>query len=325
MIVDFHTHWYPEDYLKLVVSLGRKDLAGSRTQPPDLSPRVAEMDRLGVDKQVLSFVGLNVELDSAEAALQAARCLNDEYKSACDRHGGRFLAFGKAPLPFVDAAVQETIRCLDTLGCVGMALPASISGRVLDEASFDPFWAELDRRGSIAFVHPVGSDSCCHWGMGDYGLDALHGSPVQTALAATRLVFTGVTRRFPRIRFLFAQGGGTLPSRWHPLQRILTMGVSDHVPPFLSWTKKLDLDPADVMRDFRKLYFDTSLMDSPAQLGLCKETYGVERMVLGSDTNFGSLTGIITHIRESQVLTAAEKTLLLETNTAALLDPRPKA
>lgn len=322
MIVDFHTHWYPEEYLKLVVSLGRSDLQGARTQPPDLSPRVAEMDRLGVDKQVLSFVGLNVELPTPEASLQATRLLNDVYHSTCDRYNGRFMAFGKAPLPFVDVAIEETVRCLDILGCVGMALPCSISGQVLDDPSFDPFWQVLDQRSSIAFVHPVGGDSCCHWGMGEYGLDALFGSPMQTGLAATRLVFSGVTKRFPNIKFLFAQGGGNMVSRWHQLQRILALGVSGHVPPFLGWTKTLNLDPNDLMRDFRKLYYDTSLMDSPAQLALCKESYGAQRMVLGSDTAFGSLTGIITHIRDSEVLTAAEKTIILEKNTDALLNSR---
>jgi predicted TIM-barrel fold metal-dependent hydrolase len=318
MIVDFHTHWYPKAYLERLVALGRSDLAGARSQPPDFSARIEEMDRVGVAKQVLSFVGLNVELPEAQAAVEAARLLNDIYCETRAKYPGRVEAFGKAPLPFVDAAVAETVRCMDTLGCIGMALPASISGHVLDDPNFDPFWLELDQRAAIAFIHPVGGDSGTHWGMGEYGLDALFGSPMQTAIAATRLVFSGVTRRFPNIRFLLAQGGGVMPIRWHPLQRVLALGRSGHVPVFLDWTKALDLDPADLMHDFRLFYYDTSMMDSPATLALCKESFGANRMVLGSDTAFGSLTGIVEHIRGSEILSAQEKTTMLETNGMAL-------
>jgi len=44
----------------------------------------------------------------------------------------------------------------DTLGMRGVALGCSIARRPLDDPSFEPFWAELDRRGTVAFLHPVG-------------------------------------------------------------------------------------------------------------------------------------------------------------------------
>lgn len=319
MIVDFHTHWYPEAFFKRLALIGRPELANARTQPLDLSARVAEMDQVGVDRQVLSFVGLNVEMPERAGGVEAARLLNDLYRDARDRHPGRFDQFTKVPLPWVDEAVAEAVRGFDELGAVGVALPCSFSGHELDDPAFDPFWAELDARRTIAFIHPVGEDSRGHWGMNEYGLDAMFGSPMQIALAATRLVFSGVTKRFPNIKFLLAQGGGTLLSRWHAIETILNLGAKGHVPAFLGWTKELDLDAADPMLGFRSFFVDTAMMDTPATLMMCKETLGIDRVVLGSDMAFGSVAAIATYIRDSEVLSDAEKTLVLETNTSKLL------
>lgn len=321
MIVDFHTHWYPEAFFKRVAEIGRPELAKARTQANDLSARVDEMDSVGVDRQVLSFVGLNVEMADEPAAVESARLLNDLYRDARDRYPGRFDQLVKVPLPWVDAGIAEAVRGIDELGAVGVALPCSYSGHVLDDPAFDAFWAELDARGAIAFVHPVGEDSRGHWGMEQYGLDAMFGSPMQIGLAATRLVFSGVTKRFPNIKFLLAQGGGNLMSRWHAVESILTLGLSGHVPAFLGWTKTLDLDAADLMSGFRGFYFDSAMMDTPATLMLARETFGFDRMVVGSDTAFGSVAAIVNYVRGSEVLNDAEKTLILETNSARLLGP----
>ncbi len=40
---------------------------------------------------------------------------------------------------------------------VGIALGCSIAGYQLDDAAFEPFWQELDRRGAVIFLHPVGT------------------------------------------------------------------------------------------------------------------------------------------------------------------------
>jgi aminocarboxymuconate-semialdehyde decarboxylase len=60
------------------------------------------------------------------------------------------------PLPHADAALKELERCLDTLGIRGVTLGCSIAGRQIDDPSFEPFFAELDRRRTVLFLHPVG-------------------------------------------------------------------------------------------------------------------------------------------------------------------------
>lgn len=91
------------------------------------------------------------------------------------------------------------------------------------------------------------------------------------------------------------------------------------MPAFLGWTRDLDLDAADLMRGFRGFYIDTAMMDTPATLALCRETLGFDRLVLGSDTAFGSVAAITRYVRDSAALTAEEKTVILKANTAKLL------
>jgi hypothetical protein len=46
---------------------------------------------------------------------------------------------------------------LDKLGMVGVATTTEVSGKPLSDAASDRFFAKLDRRQAVLFVHPSGS------------------------------------------------------------------------------------------------------------------------------------------------------------------------
>ncbi len=304
MRIDVHSHLYPAEFLDLMVSLGREDLRRVHRQELDMADRVAAQDASGVDAQVLSFVGLNAVVDDPGGAAEAAQCLNDIYADVCARGAGRFLAFGTLPLPHVARAVEEVERALRSPTCVGVALPCSVSGVPLDDPRFDSLWAALDEQRTTVLIHPVGSDSGGHWGLDEWGLGAMLGSPMQIGIAACRLVFSGLSARYPRVRFILAQAGGFLPARWEAIENIvLRPGFAGHAPYMLGWVKDLDVDPDDPMARFRDFYYDTAgLHQTPTMLTLAQRTYGLDRLVLGSDALFGSLTGVVEFLTNSPVL-----------------------
>lgn len=327
MRIDVHAHYWPASYIDLLVEAGREDLRFAGRQRDDLDERLAEMDRVGVDVQLLSAIGLNTEVADAQAAARASRHINDLYVELGRRYGGRFGGFASVPLPYVPEAIAEADRALDELGLVGIALPCVVGGKPLDDPGYSAFWESLgSREGEVfVYVHPVGSDSRCHPGLTEFGLEMALGSTMQVAMAAMRVALSGLTQRHPNLQFVFALCGGVLPYLWERYERNLRRGIEMSAVAavgtgMFSWVADLGLDPADPMALFRRnLWFDTSVQDIPAALRLGKNTYGVDRMLLGSDAIFASLTEAVDTIRDSPDLTEDEKHRILDVNAQALL------
>lgn len=57
----------------------------------------------------------------------------------------------------MDAALAELDGALVLPGVVGVSLGCSVLGKPLDDPALDPFFAELDHRRTVAFVHPLGA------------------------------------------------------------------------------------------------------------------------------------------------------------------------
>ena len=149
MRIDVHAHYYPEKYIAYVSRL--RGETNYRIRAPGaavtLEQRVDLLNQSGIRVQILSVGAQQPYSSNAQEAIRAARLGNDLYAEVCAQHGGHFAAIAALPLPHVDAAVAELTRALDDLGMVGVSLGCSIVGRPLDEAAFEPMFAELDRRG----------------------------------------------------------------------------------------------------------------------------------------------------------------------------------
>ncbi len=74
-------------------------------------------------------------------------------------HRGRFGLLASLPLPDVDAAIAEIAHCCDHLDVDGFVLLTNIGGTYLGDATFDPVFRELDRRGARVLIHPT-SPAC---------------------------------------------------------------------------------------------------------------------------------------------------------------------
>ncbi|WP_019181111.1 amidohydrolase family protein [Microbacterium yannicii] len=324
MRIDVHAHYWAQKYIDALIAAGRRDLAFAG-QRDDLASRLAEMDRVGVDVQLFSAIGLNTEVEDPDAAAVACRVINDLYVDIADEYEGRFRGFASVPLPHVAEAIAETDRALDELDLVGIALPCVIGGKGLDE--YPEYWEYLGSRGRqvVVYVHPVGADSNCHPGLAQFGLNMLLGSTMQIAMAPLRVALSGITQRYANIQFIFALCGGTLPYLWQRYERNLRRGIEMSAVAavgkgMFAWMDDLPFDEDEPMELFRQnVHFDTSVQDIPAALRLAKETIGVDRLMLGSDAIFASLTEAVQTIQNDPDLTTDDKHRILDVNAQALL------
>ncbi len=313
MRIDVHGHYLPTAYTALLARLGHPDAAAAIARMPGgavaLDGQLAALDDAGIDRQVLSVGPLQPELPEAGAAVEAARLANDLYAAVCGQHGDRFSAFAAVPLPHVDAAIEEVARALALPGMIGVTLGCSVAGRPLDDPAFAPFFAELDRRGTVLFLHPVGA--CGDPLMADYGLSWLLGATVEDSVVALRLIWSGLAARYSRLRIVVPHLGGTLP--------FLLQRIDDHADGFRARGQALAFDgqPSACLRRF---WYDTANGYPPALRCAC-EAFGADRIMLGTDFPYrtgAKLRHAVSHLEDAG-LAAADVSAIQGGNAAALL------
>ena len=311
MRVDVHCHYYPRAYLERLEELGRAVRRMTGAVPGfsfevGVDRQLELLDAAGIDAQVLSVGNQPPYFSDPRQAASTARMANDLYADLCSRYSGRFLAFGAVPLPHVDAALAELERALDSLGCVGIGLGSSVLERPLDDPAFDAVFAELDRRAAVVFVHPVGAGGGLN--SEDFGLTWMLGSRFEDTITAARLILSGLTLRYPRIRFIIPHLGGTLPLF---LQRM------DNVAERQDWHRlSTEVKPSDLLR---RMWFD-SVNEHPAALRCACEAFGVDRLLLGTDWPFlppDKLRRCVTYVE--QALPQPDASAILDRNAAQLL------
>jgi len=214
MSVDVHAHFWTDAYLDKVAALGKTDTAAQRGRGAgdgaELEARLALMDRAGVDVQVLSAAPQLPHGPDEAAAVGTARYVNDQYAGLVAHHPGRFLAFASLPLPHLDASAAELARALDELGMVGVAMTTTIMGQPLVDSPAAQLFAELDRRGTVLYLHPAGNAACTPLISQHHGTWSV-GAPVEDTISALHLITHGIPSRYPRMKILNSHLGGALP------------------------------------------------------------------------------------------------------------------
>jgi aminocarboxymuconate-semialdehyde decarboxylase len=284
---DLHTHYYPEAYFEMIRDspgafrfdrdpTGRTILTyqGARffgVTPPmtDVTRRLEDMDRVGIDVEVVSVSTPNVFFADEAGQPGVARELNDAYAELIARHPKRFRGFASIPMDAPDRALDELHRAIGTLKLSGVILLSNIRGRALTDPRYRPFFEEANRMKVCIFLHPMLPANAESFR--EYVLGPLVGFPFDTTLAVARMCFDGMLRDLPDIRWIVGHLGGAIPY----LMERLDNGWRD----FAECRAKIDQLPSVYLK---RLYYDTVTF-SPYTLGMVRDLVGTDHMVMGSD------------------------------------------
>jgi aminocarboxymuconate-semialdehyde decarboxylase len=307
MKLDLHTHYYPERYFQMIRDYGSefafdKDPTGRTiithrgtrffgVTPPmtDSAKRLEDMDRVGIDTEVISLSTPNIFFADEGRQPEVARIVNDSYAELIARVPGRFKGFASIPMDAPDDAVGELHRAIDELKMSGVILLSNIRGRALTAPAYRPFFEEANRMKLCIFLHPMIPANPEPFN--EYVLGPLVAFPFDTTLAVARMCYAGMLREFPDIRWVIGHAGGALPY----LMERLDNGYRD----FAECRANIDQLPSVYLK---KLYYDTVTF-SPHTLRLVRDLVGVDQMVMGSDYPhlLGSIDRAVSSIEDLQI------------------------
>jgi aminocarboxymuconate-semialdehyde decarboxylase len=304
---DLHTHFYTNEFFQAVRDLpsdfsfdksstGQTIITyrGARffgVTPPmtDVSQRIEDMDRVGIDVEVVSLSTPNVFFTTAEHQPAIARMMNDAYAQLIATYPNRFKGFASIPMDAPEAALNELHRVIDELKLNGVILLSNIGGKPLTSPEYRPFFAEANGMNLCIFLHPMlpaDSDS-----FREYVLGPIIGFPFDTSLAVARMCYDGMFEEFPNIRWIIGHLGGAVPY----LMERMDNGFRD----FADCRANIDKLPSVYLK---RLYYDT-VSFSPHALNMVRNMVGVDHMVMGSDYPhlLGSIDRAVSSIEELEI------------------------
>jgi aminocarboxymuconate-semialdehyde decarboxylase len=271
-----------------------------------IEQRIAKMDSSGVDRQVVSLnpILFRYYLDPSDA-VACARAVNDEIAGIVADHPDRFAGYGTLPMQDLAAAVDELERVMSTDGMVGVSVGSHVGGLNWDEPELVPVLEAAEEAKALVFIHPAASrlkEALPRYHMRNY-----IANPTETTIAIGSIIFGGILDRLPRLRLLFAHGGGY--ACWAYARFDHGHGVRAEAREHIS---KL---PSEYLS---ALWYD-SLVHGYGNLRRLIDVVGIDRVVLGTD--FPADMGQPDPVAwiEGSDLTVPEKTSVLGSNAKALL------
>ena len=273
-----------------------------------VAQRIEDMDRLGVDVQAISpNPGQYYYFAAPELGRELAVIINDAMAEAAASVPDRLVGIGTVPLQNTEMAIAEMRRAVNDCGLRGIEIGTNVGGRDLADPMLRPFFAAAEELGVLLFMHPLGFTQGER--LSDHYLNNLIGNPLESTIALSHLIFGGVLDTYPGLKLCVAHGGGYLPGY---------SGRMDHAFHAREDCRQhISREPSSYLK---QVWFDSLVFDR-AQLDFLIETYGADKICMGSDYPFDMSepdpVGFLKHLAES------DRAKVLGLNAAALLKLEP--
>jgi aminocarboxymuconate-semialdehyde decarboxylase len=322
-MIDFHDHYYPPAYIQALeqgpsaVRITHDAEGNPCLHYPgdynvavpghrDIDYREEVLKQAGVDTQVITLTTPGTHIEEPATAVRLAQLVNDAFARVVADKKGRFVALATLPLCDPAASVTELRRAMEQLHMRGAMLFSNVNGVPLSDQRFWKLYELANDQAAVLHIHPtnpVGVEA-----MLDYWLMPLVGFLMDTTLAAASLVFSGVTERFPRIRWVLSHLGGAIPYLAERLDRgyeafpDCRVNVKQHPSAYL-----------------KRFYFDTVNFD-PRAIELAVSFAGADHILAGSDYphQIGSIPKMLESLQAIRV-SEEDRTQILGGNAARLL------
>lgn len=275
--------------------------------------RIADMDKHGIDMQILSVASQSQLLPQEEAVPIVAET-NDIMAEAISRHPDRFAGFAALPWSDPEGAAKELERAMTKLGYKGAILSgrASAGKDFLDAPQFTPVLAAAEALNAPIYIHPAPPirqvQEVYYAGLGDR-LSArlsLHGWGWhnEAGIQLLRLILSGTFDRFPNLQVIGGHWGEMVPFFLSRMDQSMPQSVT-----------KLERSITDTFR--QNVYITPSGIFDYPQLRFCMDVVGADRIIHSVDCPFISNEGAKPFL-ENAPISDAEKEMIAHENAEKL-------
>jgi aminocarboxymuconate-semialdehyde decarboxylase len=294
----------------------------------DLAKRKTAMDQDGFDIQVLipdnrPFL---YELDD-RLGNAMARAFND-FAADAVKDEDRFIAVSWIYLPDMKGAVKELRRSIEELGIKAVKLTGGINDCDLDHPSMWPLYEVAEHHDVPILVHPAArahEDQITHpWliGAGRYApmrfLSSTLGFPFSYMHSITRLIYSGVMDRFPKLRVGMFEGG----AGWVPFLRNQLDQEAKHRS-FGEYLKKENLTLRRKPSEYFDQFYIAAVSYEPYIASTARDWGADHKLIIGSDFDhadpIATWPDTVRTLRALDGLSRQDQDRILCTNAAELL------
>jgi aminocarboxymuconate-semialdehyde decarboxylase len=284
VVIDFHAHTAHAEvnaatYGRSILGQMRASGAGIHAMPDghwqrmtDLATRLADMDTMGVDIQVISANILHNCTYSlpAEEALRLERIGNDHIAETIARRPDRLVGLGSVPLQSTELAIAEMERAIGELKLNGLVIASRAHETDLGDVRLRPFWRRAEKLGVPIFIHPAGNPDPR---LRKHSMLISLGQPLEEAYAQCSLIYDGVLDECPALKIAFAHGGGFIPYYSGRFDWLYRRGTTTHIR-------------SDVSHYLRRFHYESVVFD-PELLERLASKVDASHIMLGTDYPFG--------------------------------------
>ena len=175
--------------------------------------RISEMNRDGIDMQVLSLVSPGVQVFDAATGTAIAKIANDRLAKAVRKYPERFAGLASIAPQNPFEAAKELERAVKELGLKGALINSHTKGEYLDDKKYWVIFEVAERLGVPIYIHPrcPSPDMIKPYLAYPRLHTAMLGFSAEVSLHAMRLICSGVFDQYPKLTIILGHLGEALP------------------------------------------------------------------------------------------------------------------
>lgn len=270
-VVDVHTHNILPAYLEV---LGENNALLDETFPLpswNVESHLKFMEEAGIKTSILTMPAPHPYFGDIDQCRKAIRQYNEETAELTRKYPGKFYFCASLPLPDVNAAIDEAIYALDSLGAVGIKLATNSRGQYVGDKELDPLMEVLNERNAVVILHPhkpapVNDSLIAITPLAAYEY------PAETSRAVINIISRNVLARYPNVKVVVPHCGSYLPLAIPRLQAILPAMLAKGL-----------MEPIDFEANLDNLYFDLAGKPTLELLNIMLTITTPEHILYGSD------------------------------------------
>lgn len=316
-VIDLENHFFTQDYVDHLCSrkaMPRVEMVENGTQTwytdelkvfrsnifidnlLDIDEgRIKVMDAAGIDIQVLSMSGPNVQFFEPAEGVEWSIKLNDQLAQAVKKHPDRFIGLACVAPQSPKEAADEIERAVTKLGMKGVVVQSHARNEYLDDKKFWEIFERAEKLDVPIYLHPEVPPLEILNYYSKYGFalaGPVLGYGADVALHTMRLIYSGLFDKYPRLKIILGHLGEALPF-W--LNRIDFFWLK----PWVKDKPALQRRPSDYFKS--NFVITTSGMSYQPALMCAFLAVGADNIAFGSDYPYEQPAESIKFMQEAPI------------------------